>query len=92
MRSAVDKLDSLVSTLPELSTAAQDFTKRTAAINKTRQQYVRTLKQHPNLLEILELPQLMGTCVRVRHVVHSRFCSSILTVVSIFIVLELSLR
>lgn len=66
MRSAGARLDSVIAHLPELASACQGFTKKTASINKVRQQRIKTLKQHPSLLEMLELPQLLDTCIRVR--------------------------
>ena len=59
-----NKLDSLASKIPEFSSKCETFTKNIQAINASRRMTNITLQKHNQLLEILEISQLMDTCVR----------------------------
>ncbi|XP_021915362.1 conserved oligomeric Golgi complex subunit 8 isoform X2 [Zootermopsis nevadensis] len=57
-------LESLLKKLPEFSQRCQDFSKASSDINTHRRLNSLTLTRNAQLLEILELPQLMDTCIR----------------------------
>ena len=59
-----NRLQSLLDKLPLLSEHGQGFIKEAAGINGIRSSNSLTLTRHTELLEILEIPQLMDTCVR----------------------------
>lgn len=58
------KLDSLLTKLPQFAQQCQDFSKASSDINTHRRLNSLTLTRNAQLLEILELPQLMDTCIR----------------------------
>jgi hypothetical protein len=57
-------LDSLLTKLPQFAQQCQDFSKASSDINTHRRLNSLTLTRNAQLLEILELPQLMDTCIR----------------------------
>lgn len=59
-----NKLDQLIVTLPEFGQMCDNFTKSIQNINASRRANNLTLQKHNQLLEILEISQLMDTCVR----------------------------
>ena len=58
------KLDNLVTRLPEFGALCENFTKNIQTISASRRTNNLTLQKHNQLLEILEISQLMDTCVR----------------------------
>lgn len=58
------RLDDLLATLPNFVKKCDTFTHEAQQINNRWHQISLTLSKHPQLLEILEMPQLMDTCVR----------------------------
>lgn len=58
------KLDCLIEKLPDLKQKFQNFINTSSEINTSRRLNSLTLKRNAQLLEILELPQLMDTCIR----------------------------
>ncbi len=63
------KLDSLITNLPEFGTKCDNFTKLIQGLNTNRRSNNLTLQKHNQLLEILEISQLMDTCVRNEYVI-----------------------
>ena len=63
-----NKLDNLITELPELSSKCDNFTKLIQGLNTNRRSNNLTLQKHNQLLEILEISQLMDTCVRNEYV------------------------
>jgi len=59
-----EKLDNMINTLPQLSEHGQSFLKQVSKIGNVRRCTSLTLQKNTELLEILEIPQLMNTCVR----------------------------
>ena len=59
-----DRLSIILTQLDEFSSCCQTFTRETEQTNHLRKQNMSTLQKYPQLLEILEIPQLMDTCVR----------------------------
>ncbi|KAG8237419.1 hypothetical protein J437_LFUL017267 [Ladona fulva] len=57
-------LESLLQKLPEFSKKCQEFSKKSADISAHRHLNSITLNRNTQLLEILELPQLMNTCIQ----------------------------
>lgn len=57
-------LESLLAGLPNFSQNCQDFVRSSSDINIHRRLNSLTLTRNAQLLEILELPQLMDTCIR----------------------------
>lgn len=53
--------------LPKLSAACQDFCHRVKGISKSRKVNHKTLRQHTQILELLEMAQLMDACVQNEH-------------------------
>ena len=58
------RLDELISCLPAFTDSCADFTRSIQSINASRRANNLTLHKHNQLLEILEISQLMDTCVR----------------------------
>lgn len=57
------QLDQLVGKLPNLTGKCEQFIKTSSEINASRRLNSLTLRRNADLLEILELPQLMDTCI-----------------------------
>ncbi|EDO31784.1 predicted protein [Nematostella vectensis] len=57
-------VESLLDKLPGFSTKCKEFMDTAREINQSRRLNSLTLARHTQLLEILEIPQLMDTCVR----------------------------
>ncbi|ELU07264.1 hypothetical protein CAPTEDRAFT_169087 [Capitella teleta] len=57
-------VDSVLDKLPVLSTECKQFMKQAQELNVSRRLNNVTLQRHTQLLEVLEMPQLMDTCVR----------------------------
>lgn len=57
-------LDGVLETLPTLSDKCNSFLKLSQEISTKRKANWLTLNRHNDLLELLEIPQLMETCVR----------------------------
>jgi conserved oligomeric Golgi complex subunit 8 len=64
LQSAIDGLDSLARDLPALQAAAESFRADAAAANTRRADVRRLYANHASLLDLLEVPQLMDTCIR----------------------------
>lgn len=58
------KLDRLIEKLPNLTKQCDKFLKTSGDINVSRRLNSLTLKKNAQLLEILELPQLMDSCIK----------------------------
>lgn len=58
------KLDCLIEKLPDLTKNCENFLNTSSDINVSRRLNSLTLKRNAQLLEILELPQLMDTCIK----------------------------
>lgn len=63
----VDSANKVEESLPQLSAACQDFCHRVKGISKSRKVNHKTLRQHTQLLELLEMAQLMDACVQNEH-------------------------
>jgi hypothetical protein len=59
-----ERLSLILIQLDEFSSCCQTFIRETEQTNYLRKQNMFTLQKYPQLLEILEIPQLMDTCVR----------------------------
>ncbi|XP_053126561.1 conserved oligomeric Golgi complex subunit 8 isoform X3 [Hemicordylus capensis] len=57
-------LDRLLGRLPPFAEACRNFTRDAEQIAQSRRMNNLTLNRHTEILEILEIPQLMDTCVR----------------------------
>lgn len=57
-------MDSLIDKLPSLTKKCEQFIATSSEINTSRRLNSLTLRRNAQLLEILELPQLMDTCIR----------------------------
>lgn len=57
-------VENLLEKLPPFSNECENIAKRAQEINSSRRMNSLTLQRHTQLLEILEMPQLMDTCVR----------------------------
>ena len=57
-------LSSLTSTLPSLESHARQFSQDTRGVLDTRTKARLVLKQHDALVDVLDIPQLIDTCVR----------------------------
>ncbi|PKC09371.1 Dor1-domain-containing protein, partial [Rhizophagus irregularis] len=58
------QLSILTAEIPLLETSSESFSQQTKQISLQRNKINTILEHHDNLLEILEIPQLMDTCVR----------------------------
>lgn len=58
------QLNDIIDNLPSFSQSCEDFAKNIQSINQARRANNLTLQKHNQLLEILEISQLMDTCVR----------------------------
>jgi hypothetical protein len=58
------QLNAIIDNLPSFSQSCEDFAKNIQSINQARRANNLTLQKHNQLLEILEISQLMDTCVR----------------------------
>ena len=67
------KLDNLITQLPDFSSKCDNFTKLIQGLNTNRRSNNLTLQKHNQLLEILEISQLMDTCVRNEYVNRKKF-------------------
>ena len=59
-----ERLSVILRQLDDFSSCCQTFTRETEQTNHLRKQNMSTLQKYSHLLEILEIPQLMDTCVR----------------------------
>ena len=59
-----DRLSLIQDQLDQFSNCCQVFIRETEQTNSFRKQNMLTLQKYPQLLEILEIPQLMDSCVR----------------------------
>ncbi|XP_066204231.1 conserved oligomeric Golgi complex subunit 8 isoform X1 [Saccopteryx leptura] len=57
-------LSCLLDRLPSFQQSCRNFVKEAEEINSNRRMNTLTLNRHTEILEILEIPQLMDTCVR----------------------------
>jgi len=57
-------LDSLVESIPSLETETRNFATSTKVIQAQRRKAALVLEQYDKLLDILQIPQLIDTCVR----------------------------
>ncbi|RIA91699.1 Dor1-like family-domain-containing protein [Glomus cerebriforme] len=68
INSSLDNLSShlsnLIAAIPSLENSSNSFSQQTKQISLQRNKINTILEHHDNLLEILEIPQLMDTCVR----------------------------
>lgn len=64
VNSIEDTTSALLDKLPEFSKSCKGFLDEAEKINLARKQNAKTLQHHAQVLEILEIPQLMDTCVR----------------------------
>jgi hypothetical protein len=59
-----ESAESVSEAIPRLSSACRDFLTRVRGIAKSRKVHHKTLWQHANMVELLELSQLMDACVK----------------------------
>ncbi|KAG8562938.1 hypothetical protein GDO81_015871 [Engystomops pustulosus] len=59
-----DSVSRLLSKLPGFQESCRGFVKQAEEISSSRRMNTLTLNRHTEILEILEIPQLMDTCVR----------------------------
>jgi len=59
-----ENLNGLIDNVPLFTHKTEEFAKESQEINACRKQNSLVLSRHTQLLEILEIPQLMDTCVR----------------------------
>lgn len=64
---AESNLTSLVSGLPALSARCEEFSRTSSEIKTQRRLNTLTLTRNAQLLQVLEIPQLMETCIRDGH-------------------------
>ncbi|GAB4821913.1 hypothetical protein N2152v2_008959 [Parachlorella kessleri] len=64
LQAATGSLDALVKDLPKLQAATEQFKQDAAAANAKRADNRLLYNTHSTLLELLEVPQLMDTCIR----------------------------
>ncbi|KAI3740994.1 hypothetical protein L2E82_31471 [Cichorium intybus] len=63
--SSIDKhLESLISEVPKLTSGCSEFIESAENILEKRKMNQTLLANHSTLLDLLEIPHLMGTCVR----------------------------
>lgn len=63
--SSIDKhLESLISEIPKLTSGCSEFVDSAEQILEKRKMNLTLLANHSTLLDLLEIPQLMDTCVR----------------------------
>lgn len=60
------RLDDLFEKIPSFNSKCTEFVTNSNEINKSRRLNSLTLQKNAQLLEILEMPQLMETCIRER--------------------------
>lgn len=60
-------LSSLVERVPRLTASCEDFARASSEIKVARRLNTLTLTRHTQLLQVLEIPQLMETCIRDGH-------------------------
>lgn len=58
------RLNGLIEALPDFNKKCEEFVKTSTEINAARRLNTLALKKNSQLLEILELPQLMNSCIR----------------------------
>ncbi|GAB0098765.1 Conserved oligomeric Golgi complex subunit 8 [Sergentomyia squamirostris] len=59
------KLEGLIERLPHFFTVCEGFIEKSGNLNHSRHLNSVTMTRHSDLIDILELPQLMDTCIRV---------------------------
>ncbi|KAF8589748.1 Dor1-domain-containing protein [Ramaria rubella] len=64
LTSLSSSLDSLLESIPSLEAETQTFAASTKSIQAQRRKATLVLEQHDKLLDILQIPQLIDTCVR----------------------------
>lgn len=64
---AETSLSSLVEQVPRLTKSCEDFARASSEIKVARRLNTLTLTRHTQLLQVLEIPQLMETCIREGH-------------------------
>uniref|UniRef100_A0A1B6M794 Conserved oligomeric Golgi complex subunit 8 n=1 Tax=Graphocephala atropunctata TaxID=36148 RepID=A0A1B6M794_9HEMI len=64
---AEGSLDSLVGRVPELTARCEEFARASSEIKIARRLNTLTLTRNTQLLQVLEMPQLMETCIREGH-------------------------
>ncbi|CAD5118490.1 DgyrCDS7187 [Dimorphilus gyrociliatus] len=57
-------VDNVLEKIPKLADLCSEFTKNAKEINSNRKKASVALQKHTQLLELLEIPQLLDTCVR----------------------------
>ncbi|XP_046663643.1 LOW QUALITY PROTEIN: conserved oligomeric Golgi complex subunit 8-like [Homalodisca vitripennis] len=64
---AEGSLDALVGRVPELTARCEEFARASSEIKIARRLNTLTLTRNTQLLQVLEIPQLMETCIREGH-------------------------
>lgn len=64
LESFASSLDSLLEAIPSLESETREFSESTKIIQASRKKASLILEQHDKLLDILQIPQLIDTCVR----------------------------
>ncbi|GFR42393.1 hypothetical protein Agub_g3265 [Astrephomene gubernaculifera] len=64
LRAVCENLDALLQATPELAAACESFSSNAAAVQEQHAQNKQLAIHQSSLLELLEVPQLMDTCVR----------------------------
>lgn len=64
LESFSSSLDSLLESIPGLESETRSFSESTKTIQSSRKKASLILEQHDKLLDILQIPQLIDTCVR----------------------------
>ncbi|XP_054167413.1 conserved oligomeric Golgi complex subunit 8-like [Oppia nitens] len=57
-------IDNAIEKLPKLSSSCQQFSSAAKVISNRWREVSQMLSKHPQILEVLEIPQLMDSCVR----------------------------